>query len=51
MALKVAANTVLEITREVVASKKSEASFEEKMELLRRSVRAIIHRCHTFLFE
>ena len=51
MALKVAANTVLEITREVVASKESEASFEEKMELLRRSVRAIIHRCHIFLFE
>ena len=38
MALKIAANKVLEIAREVVASKESEASFEEKMELLRRSV-------------
>ena len=47
MALKVAANKVLEITREVVASKEPEASFKEKMELLRRSVRAIaIHRYH-----
>ena len=47
MALKVAANKVLEITREVVASKESEASFKEKMELLRRSVRAIaLHRYH-----
>ena len=45
MALKVAANKVLEITRELVASKESEAHFEKKMELLRRSVRAIaIHR-------
>lgn len=41
MALKGAANKVLESTRTLVDSKESETSFEEKMELLRHSVRAI----------
>ena len=41
MALKRTANKVLENTRALVDSKESETSFEEKMESLRHSVRAI----------
>ena len=41
LALKGAANKVLESTRALVDSKESETCFEEKMELLRNSVRAI----------
>ena len=41
MALKGAANKVLESTRALVDSKETETSFEEKMESLKQSVRVI----------
>ena len=41
MALKDAVNRVLERTRALVDGKDSKTSFEEKMELLKQSVRAL----------